>query len=98
MRKPKRKTYSREFIEEAVKLTEAPGHTIEGVAADLGVPASTLAGWRVRLLPKPEEQPVPIKAEDLERQNERLRKRVAELEEEKLILKKATAFFAKESR
>lgn len=98
MRRPKRKKYSPEFIEEAVKLSESPGHTIESVAADLGVPASTLAGWRVRLLPKPEQQPVPTKAEDLEQQNERLRKRVAELEEEKLILKKAMAFFAKESR
>ena len=41
-----RKNYSEEFRRQAVELYEsAPGATIRGIAADLGVVRGTLTGW-----------------------------------------------------
>ena len=72
------------------------------VAKELGMPTSTLSQWVAK-----EEERLGIKREvvaappgltaDERTELEQLRKRVRELETEKAILKKAAAFFAKES-
>ena len=40
-----RKTYSAEFKQQAVGLARQEGHTIEGIAKDLGIGRSTLQKW-----------------------------------------------------
>jgi transposase len=89
--------YSEEFRREAVRLVES-GTPLKQVARDLGVDAVTLRGWR-RQLGRPAAPPksagrVPL----LEEENRRLRRENARLLEEREILKKATAFFAKDAR
>ncbi len=93
---PKRK-YMPEFRAEAVKLVD-DGIAQAEVARRLGVSQTTLAGWchqnRKGKLNAVERKPVSDK--DLE--IARLRRENAELKMERDILRKAAAYFAKESR
>ena len=82
------KKYTREFQENAVRLASLPGKTVTSVAIELGVPS-----WKLRYWIKQSK-------EKLERNSDideviALQKRVEQLEEENLILKKAAAYFAK---
>lgn len=85
--------YPLEFREEAVRLATSPDHTIGGVARDLGIKRDTLRGWIQR---SRQTEPQPL-APDERRELLELRRRVKTLEQEREILKKAAAFFAKES-
>ncbi len=90
MKDKTKKKYTREFQENAVRLATLPGKTISNVAIELGVPVWKLRRW------------VGESKQNLERSSEideliALQKRVKELEEENLILKKAAAYFAKAS-
>lgn len=80
--------YTKEFRENAVRLTRLPGRSVASVALDLKVPAWKLRNW--------------VQAENkrLERSSEvndliRLQNENRELREEIEILKKAAAYFAK---
>jgi len=100
----KRKVYTAEYKHEAVAQTRLPNATVEGVARDLGMSSSALHKW-IRAekeaigLGKP-AFPGQGKVAMSEEQAEiaRLRKEVERLKLEREILKKATAFFASESR
>jgi transposase len=95
-----RRQFSPEFKADAVALVRSSGRTIAAVAHELGVGESNLSYW----LKKDEESravsdPGRFEAESAEaRENAVLRRRVAELEVEREILKRATAFWVKESR
>jgi transposase len=93
------RSYTSEFKLEAVRRSNQPDHTVTGVARDLGVPLSVLQGWRRQakgdLSTRPQSSPLPSDQEARIRQLER------ELEiarQERDILEKATAFFARKSR
>ncbi len=80
--------YTKEFQENAVRLTKLPGRSIASVAIDLKVPAWKLRNW------------VLAENKKLERSSEvdeliRLQNENKELREEIEILKKAAAYFAK---
>lgn len=94
-----RKRYSREFKIEAVKLVVEQGLTITQASQDLGIHANMLSRWKQQYL-EDNSSSFPgngkLKPQDDELQ--RLRKEVARLREERDILKKAAAFFAKESK
>jgi len=45
MPNPKRPAYPAEFRSEAVRLARSPGHTIDGVAHDLGMAIESLRRW-----------------------------------------------------
>ena len=90
------KRFTKEFEDEAVRLALASGRTRRSVAADLGVGLSTLSRWIGRSRDRkagsvPGSEPVDLAAElkRLRRENEILR-------QERDILKRATAFFARE--
>ncbi len=83
-----RKTYSDQFKRDAVKLMSEQGYSLAKASKALGVSQGALATWRKTL--------VPVAQMDVDMENRRLRKRGRELEMERDILKKATAFFAKE--
>ncbi len=87
--------YPPEFRAEAVHLATSPGHTISAVSRDLGISSETLRQWvrqadvdagRVDGLSSEERSELTV-----------LRRRVRTLEIEREILKKAAAFFAKET-
>ncbi|VVE54963.1 transposase [Pandoraea fibrosis] len=93
-----RRQFSREFKVEAVKLIKERGVSVAQAARDLDVHESVLRKW-VRETTAAPHQAFPghgvMKPEQAE--IERLRKEVAKLRMERDLLKKAAAFFARES-
>lgn len=93
-----RRQFSREFKFEAVRLVKERGVTVAQAARDLGVHENMLRKWMRELGADPQHA-FPgkgvMKPEAAE--IERLKKEVAKLRMERDILKKAAAFFAKES-
>lgn len=88
--------YTDEFRRDAVGLVQSSGRPINEVARDLGVSHETLRGW-VRKAEAPARPASPGELSADERDElRRLRRRVADLETEKEILRKAAAYFAKE--
>ena len=88
-----RRRYSREFREEAVRLVETQDAPVKQIAQELGVSYWTLRYWLSEAKDNGAEQPEPLPLEEEVRQ---LRDEVRRLRLEREILKKATAFFAKE--
>lgn len=93
-----RRVFSREFKLEAVKLVRERGVTIAQAARDLDVHENVLRKWIKDVAGDPAHA-FPghgqMKPEQLE--IERLRREVTKLKAERDILKKAAAYFAKES-
>ena len=90
-----RRKHSEEFRREAVRIALTSGLTRRQVAADLGIGFSTLSTW-LRLRQCDDVLSAP--QEDLAKENERLRREVRLLKEERDLLKKATVFFAEQSK
>ncbi len=95
-KKRKRRQFSDEYKAEVVELIRTSGNSIGSVCRDLDLGETVVRRW----VEKAEEAVVvgtTQKDEDMKKENAELRKRVKELEMERSILKKAAAFFAKES-
>ena len=95
MKKKTRRKYTEEFKDEAVKLVTEQGYRITEAARNLGNHDSLLRRWIKDRSPGSEGNStdtckVQAELKRLKRENERLRM-------EREILKKAAAFFAKES-
>ena len=91
----KRTKYTTEFKLEAVKQILEKGHSATDVASRLGVPVGLLYTW-IRKLKGSDEKPI----EDVKALQAEMTKLKAELRrttEERDILKKAAAYFAKVS-
>ena len=89
------KRYTKEFKDEAVALVTEQGYSVPDAAKSLGISDNLLYGWKTKL----EEQQAGDKLSESEREElKRLRKEVKNLRMEKEILKKASAFFAKEMK
>ena len=92
-----RQVFTREFKQEAVRLSNQPGKTVLQVAADLKIPVKYLYRWRHAMAHEGEDafrghgHRVASEVELIE-----LRRKVAELTMERDILKKAAAWFAKQ--
>jgi transposase len=80
--------HTREFRENAVRLSKLPKRTIASVAEELKIPA-----WRLRSWVSESKQKLE-RSEDMD-EIIRLENLVKERDEEILILKKAMAYFAK---
>lgn len=95
---PKRKRFSRQFKVDAVRLVTEQGYRVTEAARNLGIHPNMLSRWK-RQLEAESEDAFPGKGQMTPEKEElhRLRKRVKQLEMEREILKKAAAFFAKES-
>jgi transposase len=91
----KRRKFSEEFRSEAVKLVVEGGLTQAQTARDLGV-SETLVGRWVRDA-RARSAPGALTADE-RAELARLRKEVATLKFERDLLKKATAFFARDSK
>ncbi len=96
----RRRQFSAEFKLEAVRLAEG-GKPPGEVARALGIRADMLRKWRRQFASAPSAREAFPGSGKLTGQDEELRwlrREVAELREEREILKKAAAFFARESR
>ena len=94
---PKRqyKQYPKEFKEEAVALINDQGYSVPEAANSLGIRSNLLYRW----MDKADEQAAGTAlAEDERTELKRLRRENKDLRMEKEILKKASAFFAKEMK
>jgi transposase len=92
--------YARQFKEQAMDLVRVQGYDPAKASRELGIPNSTLLLWlRKAGWVKRQEGQAPLSADPavLQAQVCALEARVKRLEMEKEILKKATAYFAKES-
>ena len=97
-----RKVYSLQFKDEACALAASPDYSPGRAARQLGVDPATLRFWMRQRKLLPESRPVvePPQSDDinvLRIQLKEAQQRIRRLETEKEILKKATAFFAKEN-
>jgi len=105
----KRRKYDPTFREDALALVRRGERHIDHVAEDLGIPSSTLRYWYdADVAKKRKKDPaLPVgdpsaespadKIRRLEREVASLRKENDSLKVDRAILKKAAAFFAKES-
>jgi len=90
----KQKRFTVEFKAEAVRLALSGERSQRAVADDLGIGYSTLDRWIGRH--RDTTASIPVAGESSEDELKRLRRENHILREEREILKKATAFFAKE--
>ena len=89
--------YSPEFRRDAVALVRSSGRSIVAVAQELGINDTTLGNWVRDDRKQTNAAGLPPGPEDGEMEEvRRLRKRIAELEKEREILKRAVAFWVKE--
>lgn len=89
------KSYTAEFKEEAVALVRDQGYTVPKAAESLGVNPNLLYKWKEKIEGQLEGK---VLDEDERTELKLLRKENKELRMEKEILKKASAFFAKEMK
>jgi|ETNmetMinimDraft_8_1059916.scaffolds.fasta_scaffold78367_2 transposase len=93
-----RRTFTKEFKEEAVQLVLSEGYTCAEAGRSLGLNPNLLSRWKQEVTAANGQAfpghgqrfPDPQRIQELERQ-------VRRLQMEKDVLKKAAAFFAKES-
>ena len=88
-----RPTFSPEFRAEAVRRARTTPESVPAIARDLGITPNTLRNWIAATRP---QSAVPL-TDDERTELRRLRREVTQLRQERDILKKATAFFAKYS-
>lgn len=88
--------FTKEFRDEAVRLALTSGRSRREVAQDLGIGLSTLRHWLDRRREREIGDPPEEGQEDMATELKRLRRENEILRQEREILKRATAFFAKE--
>jgi transposase len=94
------KRYDETFKNEAIRLALSGGKSIAETARDLGIKETLLYNW----ISKAKQSKAKIPSDEFQNASElvdelnRLRKENARLKEEREILKKAAAFFAKEEQ
>ncbi len=88
----KKRSHSKEFKEESVKLTETMPLT--HVARDLGINASLLTKWKSQLQTNPDNA-FTGKGTPEQEEIKRLKKELYEVTMQREILKKAVAIFSK---
>ncbi len=87
--------YTPEFKRDAVALVSTSGRPIKEIARELGISDTTLGNWVRGDVTSATAQRGG--ATEMDEEKKQLRRRVAELEKEREILKRAMAFWVKES-
>lgn len=92
--------HDEKFKQEAIRLALGGGKSIAQTARDLGIKESLLYSW----ISQAKKSKTPISSDEFKNASDlidelnRLRKENSRLKEEREILKKAAAFFAKEEQ
>ena len=89
------KRYTEEFKIEAVKQITERGHAVADVASRIGVSQHSLYQW-IKRYSLPAAERIEVQGQTAEIR--RLKAELKRVSEERDILKKAAAYFAKESR
>ena len=90
-----RTKYAPEFRNEAVKQVIVRGHSVVDVARRLGIPEGVLYTWVSKF--KKADEPVSNDLKVLQAEMAKLKAELRRTTEERDILKKAAAYFAKQS-
>ena len=98
MEKRKRRSFTDEFKAKAVQLVQSSGKSVTAVAGDLDLTVSVLRNWVKQADVDAGKGPVGALTSAEREELSRLRKETRILKEEREILKKAAAFFAKDGR
>lgn len=96
----KRKKYSREFKEEALRLVDEGGKPLTQIARELGIRSDLLQSWKSRrAATRTAEEAFPGNGNSTGEAEEirRLRRQLEQVKQERDFLKKAAAYFAQES-
>ena len=88
----KYKRYDAEFKRSSVELVETAGRPLPEIAQQLGIPAKTLESWKTHLR-RSRNHPQPAVPDD---ELTQLRRKLAHVERERDILKKALAICSRE--
>ena len=91
------KRYLDEFKRDAVRLVTEERYTFKAAATAVGVGEKSLRDWHAKFAPQPNPCGENASLDELREENKRLRQQLKRAELEREILKKATAYFAKES-
>jgi transposase len=93
------KPFPKEFRADVIAVARQGDQSIAQVARSFGVSESCLARW-LRIADRDEGRssagPSPASDGDLEAENRELRKRAKQLEQENEVLRRATAYFARD--
>ena len=98
MKKRTRRSFTKEYKAEVVELIRKSGKSVGAVARDLDLGETAVRRWLAQAEVDSGAGPAGALTTAEREELSALRKRVKTLEMEREILKKATAFFAKESR
>ena len=90
-----KKTYTKEFKEEAVSLVLDQGYSVTEAANSLGVTTKVIYNWKQKI---EDQKSGKLLSDDERTELIKLRKENKRLLMEREILKKASAFFAKEMK
>lgn len=96
MNKQVKRSYTTEFRESAVNLVISSDKSTASIAKELGIKTTTLYSWVNKAKDADSKQSGTNNAQMFD-ELKRLKKELAEVKEQRDILKKATAYFAKES-
>lgn len=96
-KKKTRKVYTREYKQEAVRLTTEGGISVAQAARDLGINENTLHNWRRQYRQWGASAGAGKEELSLAEENRRLRREMAILREERDFLKKAAVWLAREA-
>ena len=94
---PQARRFSDEFKRESVRLVSEEKYTFQAAATAVGVSQKSLRDWHAKFAPQPVPCDEHASLNELREENQRLRQQLKRAEMEREILKKATAYFAKES-
>ena len=98
MAKRKRRSFTKEFKADTVRLVREGGRSIAQVARELDLTETALRDWVKQATVDAGEGPTDALTTVERAELGQLRRDVKRLEMEREILKKATAFFARESK
>lgn len=93
----RRRQFSEDFKRDAVRLVVEEKYTFAAASKAVGVSERSLRDWYKKFAPEPEPCGEDASLDELREENKRLRRQLKRAELEREILKKATAYFAKES-
>jgi len=98
-----RRHFTQEFKLEAVRLAEGSDRPFNEIAHELGIRPNVLRQWRRQAAARAGQAPPEIfpgqgRFSSRDEEIRRLKREVAQLQEERDILKKAAAFFARNTR
>lgn len=92
-----RRRFSEDFKRDAVRLVVEEKYTFAAAAQAVGATTKSLRDWHQKYAPPPEPCGDNATVTEMREEIKRLRRQLRRAELEREILKKATAYFAKES-